>query len=146
MRTAGKLTVGAIVIGGATAYMAYLGAASSWEYYLTVDECVADAAAIAQDRMRVSGTVATDSLRIAADRRQASFILEGQKARLNVLRSGPLPDNLAEGIDVVVQGRLDASGRLRADKILTRCASKYESRVPAAPSRNAPPAVARKRP
>ncbi len=128
MTTGRKLAIGICVIVGVTAYMAYLGGSTGWQYYLTVDECVADAATIAEDRIRVSGTVAHQSLQIADDGKQASFSLQGRRHRLPVVCPGPLPDRLAEGIDVVVEGRLDASGCLRGEKIVTRCASKYESR------------------
>jgi cytochrome c-type biogenesis protein CcmE len=156
--TGRKLAIGGLVVGAVTAYLAYLGAATSWQYYVTVDECLADAAALAKDRIRVSGRVAAGTLEIRADRRRADFSLEGTRGVLRVVCSGPLPDNLAEGIDVVVEGRLtppgataeqasktsaDApqvlprrsrkdSGLLRGDKILTRCAGKYKSRAPAA--------------
>ncbi len=41
--------------------------------------------------------------------------------------SGRLPDNLAEGMEVVVEGRFEPSGVLSGDTVLTRCASKYEA-------------------
>ena len=36
-----------------------------------------------------------------------------------------MPDNLAEDIDVVVEGTLQAN-ELLGDKVITRCASKYQ--------------------
>lgn len=125
-----KLAIGGVVIAGVTLYMAYLGAAASWQYYLTADECLADTAGFLGKRLRVSGRVAADSLAIAEDRMRADFVLEGREGRLAVTCSGPLPDNLAEQIEVVVEGRLDETGRLQGDKVLTRCASKYESDKP----------------
>ena len=79
------------------------------------------------NRLRVSGKVAPQTLHVAEDRKQVAFSLEGTKKNLHVICSGQPPDNLAEQMDVVVEGRLDASGLLHADKILTRCASKYKS-------------------
>ena len=128
MLTGRKLALAGAIVVGVTAYMAYLGAASSWQYYLSVDECLADPARYALQRIRVSGKVAAGSLHVADDRRHASFALEGSRGRLSVICSGPAPDNLAERIDVVVEGRLDQSGAIRGDKVLTRCASKYRSR------------------
>jgi len=125
-----KLALGAGVVVGVTSYMAYVGASASWQYYLTADECVARAEQLADRRVRVSGGVAVGSLQVAADRSQASFALQGATARLRVVCSGPLPDNLAEKTEVVVEGRLEPSGVLRGDKLLTRCASKYEPRPP----------------
>jgi cytochrome c-type biogenesis protein CcmE len=126
MSTGGKLAVGAAVIVGVTGYMAYVGASASWKYYLTVDECLADTAKFAGQRLRVSGQVAAASLRVDSQRSKARFALAGTEGKLPVECSGPLPDNLAEEIEVVVEGRLDPSGRLQGDKLLTRCASKYE--------------------
>ncbi len=40
MTTGRKLTLGAVVIASVTAYLALAGANSSWQYYLTVDECI----------------------------------------------------------------------------------------------------------
>jgi cytochrome c-type biogenesis protein CcmE len=121
-------------------YMAYVGASSSWQYYMTADECLANAAGATGHRVRVSGTIAADSLRIAADRRQASFLLCGTEAKLPVTCTGPLPDDLAASMEVVVEGRLEAEPcLLRGERILTRCASKYESRrVPTADTDTSP--------
>ena len=52
---------------------------------------------------------------------------------------GPLPDNLAEEMEVVVEGSLEPSGCLRGDRVLTRCASKYASETNLAS--NAPGAI-----
>jgi len=130
MRPSVKLALGAGIVVGVTSYMAYVGASASWQYYVTADECVVRADQLADRAVRVSGLVAAGSLQVAADRSQASFDLQGVTNRLPVVCTGPLPDNLAEKIDVVAEGRLEAGGLLRADKLLTRCASKYESREP----------------
>jgi cytochrome c-type biogenesis protein CcmE len=135
MTTGRKLAIGAVVAAGVTAYMAYLGASTSWQYYLTVDECLADAPVRLGDRIRIRGKVARDSLRIAPSRTEASFALEGSQGNLQVTCSGPLPDNLAEGMDVVVEGRLETVKFFRAERVLTRCASKYRSQQAAVSSR-----------
>jgi cytochrome c-type biogenesis protein CcmE len=129
MTTRKKLLIAGVIVVAATGYMAYLGAASSWQYYVTVDECLTDTARFARQRIRVSGRIAADSLEIAENRREASFALEGTAGQLPVVYCGPLPDKLAERIDVVVEGRLDESGTIRCEKLLTRCASKYQSQA-----------------
>jgi cytochrome c-type biogenesis protein CcmE len=127
MSTGMKLAIGLVVLAGATAYMAYLGASSSWQYYVTAEECLANADAMVGSRLRVSGRVAPDSLRLSADRSRAEFRLAAAEGSLPVVCSGPLPDNLAENVDVVVEGQLEPDGLLRGHKVLTRCASKYEA-------------------
>ena len=40
MTTGRKLAAGTIIIAAVTTYLAMAGATSSWQYYLTVDECI----------------------------------------------------------------------------------------------------------
>jgi cytochrome c-type biogenesis protein CcmE len=127
MSTGTRLAIGGCVISAVTAYMAYLGASSSWQYYLSVDECAADALELLGRPLRVAGNVAPGSLQINANRASACFTLNGADRTLHVICAGPLPDNLTEGIDVVVEGRLESASNLRGEKVLTRCASKYRS-------------------
>jgi cytochrome c-type biogenesis protein CcmE len=130
MTTGRKLAVALMLVTGAIIYLAYLGAAESWQYYLTVDECLNDVSLHGGTCLRVSGKVASGSLQIAPDRRQADFTLQGAKGSLAVTFSGSIPDNLAENMDVVLEGRFENETQFCADKILTRCASKYQSKNP----------------
>ena len=139
MRTGLKLAIAGVMLAGVTTYVAFLGASSSWQFYLSVDECVADASALVGRPLRVSGRVAADSLHIAEDRRQASFRLKGTHEVLRVVCDASLPDNLAEDMEVVVEGRLEHADLLRGQKVLTRCASKYEPKEQPPP----PPPTAR---
>ena len=122
-----KLCLGGLVITMATTCLAYMGASSSWQFYMTVDEFMDQSPSYRDYRVRLSGKVGHDSLRISADQTSASFILEGAKSQLRVDCRGPLPDNLSEGHDVVVEGRTKSSGLFKGDKVLTRCASKYDA-------------------
>ena len=129
--TAGtRISIAAGVITAITGYMAYLGASSSWRYYLTVDECVADASRLLGCPLRVNGHIAAQSVEINADRSSATFVLQGSRHELRAVCVGPLPDNLAEDMDVVVEGSLEGTDLLRGEKVLTRCASKYQSQEP----------------
>lgn len=79
-----KLAIGAGVIVIATAYMGYVGASASWKYDVTTDERLSRADTLLNSRIRLSGPVIAGSLRIAADRRQASFGLQGAAGQLSV--------------------------------------------------------------
>lgn len=121
-----NLLVLALVLVGVSAWFAWQGAAGSWQYYLTVDEFIAQGESLHSVRVRLGGKVAEGTLEIGADRRRAAFDLVGMGHRLPVRYAGVLPDNLAEGRDVVVEGRREGDGPFQADRLLTRCASKYE--------------------
>jgi cytochrome c-type biogenesis protein CcmE len=127
MTTGMRLMIGSVIILSVTAYMVRLGASSSWQYYLTVDECLADASELFQAPVRVSGTIEAGSLRVDRQRGAAEFVLEGEQGRLSVKCGGELPDDLAEEKQVVVEGRLENSSELVGNRVLTRCASKYSS-------------------
>lgn len=120
-----KLSAGAFVVAASIGYLAFLGAADSWQYYLSVDETVADAANLKGKRIRVSGRVTPDSLKISEGRCQAEFDIAGARHKLHISCRCAMPDNLAEDIDVVVEGVLQDDGIL-GHKVITRCASKYE--------------------
>lgn len=122
-RTRLLLCVGVIV--PAIAYAAYLGASTSWQYYLQVDELLGQIDQFRGKRLRVSGRVVAGSLRTSPEVRQANFVLEGTEHDLPVFYRGPIPDNLAEGRDVVVEGTLASDGVFQCETLITRCASKY---------------------
>lgn len=130
MTTGRKLTIAGAVVAGVTVYMAYLGADASWQYSITADECLARALEVQGSRVRVSGKIADGTLRIAPDRTRVDFSLEATNGQLDVICTCPPPDGLADGRDVVVEGRLEGGTLLRGQKVLTRCASKYEAQRP----------------
>lgn len=134
MTTTVKLGIAGCIVAAVTAYMAYQGTATSWKYYLTVDECQAEVPALVHQRVRVNGKVAVGSLNISKHGQRATFQIQGKEHQLPVVCNGSLPDNLAEDMDVVVEGRLDESGVLQGEKVLTRCASKYASEAKTASS------------
>jgi len=130
MSTGKKLTLAGLVVAGVTAYMAYLGASSSWQYYMTVKECVDNARDVAGRRVRVSGSIAPGSLVISPDRQEARFSLTELGSTIPVVCKGPLPDDLSpvKTVEVVVEGRLEGPCTLHGDKLITRCASKYDAK------------------
>ncbi len=130
MKPKGGLVLFVVFLTAATLYMAFLGARSSWQYYLTAEECLEKRAELQGARVRVSGVVAPGTLQLGALQRSARFAFVTDAGTLKVEYSGGrLPDNLREGTQVVVEGRLEGGERLQADKLLTRCASKYESKA-----------------
>lgn len=126
MKTGLKLILGGVIAASATGYLAYSGAVESWQYYLTADECLAGGTEFVGQRLRVSGKIAADSLG-SRDDRTAEFALAGASGQILVTCPLPLPDNLTENKEVVVEGTLIEEGYVRAERVLTRCASKYQA-------------------
>ena len=86
MATGTRLAIGAGVVLLVTGYWAYIGASSSWQYYLTVDECVANLAHWQQQPVRVSGTIVSDTLLPTAscgsEQRNSALVAVGQVPEL----------------------------------------------------------------
>jgi len=56
--------------------------------------------------------------------------LTGQKATVNVLYSGQMPNTFEAGVDVVVIGEYASNGSLiTAEQLQTKCPSKYEGQA-----------------
>jgi cytochrome c-type biogenesis protein CcmE len=120
-----KLLLCGIVITTSLGYAVYLGASSSWQYYLQVDECLDQVDQFRGKRLRLSGRVAAGSLKASPEYREATFVLEGNEHKLPVRYRGSIPNNLAENRDVVVEGVLAGDGHFQCETLITRCASKY---------------------
>jgi len=125
MNSGVKLLTGALLVAAAIGYLAFLGAASSWQYYLSVDEAVLDTERLLGKQIRVSGWVGVGSLAIVDDRRHAMFVLHGESHKLDATCHCAMSDNFAENIEVVVEGTLQNDG-IHGHKVITRCASKYK--------------------
>lgn len=127
-RTA-KPLIGFLVVAAAVAYLMMLGMRGSSAYYLTVGELLDKAGGSglsAEQRIRVSGDIVGDSVRWDAGRVLLSFSLAENGRTLAVEYNGIKPDNFADATQAVVEGYY-RSGVVRADKLMLKCPSKYES-------------------
>ena len=57
----------------------------------------------------------------------AKFNLAGESTTLPVVYHGGIPDLFKADSEVIVEGRMDATGLFQADVLMTKCASKYQS-------------------
>ena len=120
-----KMTVASLVLVLGLAYLVVAGVKSGWVYYLPVDSYLSDVKHQDQ-RVRLHGRVAADS--VVTDRAMltASFELRGETRQMPIRYSGIVPDEFKPGSEVVVEGKRDAAGMFQADVLMTKCASKYE--------------------
>lgn len=121
-----KLGVAGLVLAAAVGYLAYAGITRGQSYYLEVDSFLADAE-YHKARVKVHGKVAREALVADPAASKADFVLLGKTGQLKVAFRGTIPDTFEAGREVVVDGRLDGQGVFQADKLMTKCASKYAS-------------------
>lgn len=124
-----KIAIGIVVIGGGIGYFMWQAIQSSSSYYYSVDEFMAGSETVRDSSLRMAGTVKGGSVQRDIEQMLLTFTLEGEKFELPVRYSKTVPDNFTEGIEVVVHGRLDPSGNFQAEKLMTRCESKYKAKL-----------------
>jgi len=128
-RTIVKIVVGVVLIGGSMSYFIYQAMRSSWAYYYSVDDLAAHEPAARNHSLRLAGRVKKGSVRNDLEKMRLTFDLTGSQAVLPVIYEGVVPDNFAEDIEVVVEGHLGTNGEFKAERLLTRCESKYRAKV-----------------
>jgi cytochrome c-type biogenesis protein CcmE len=128
-KTIVKTLIGVVVIGGGIGYFMYQAMQSSWSYYYSVDEFSAHSWAVKNNSLRIAGRVKQGSVVRDLQKMKLTFTLAGSKSEVPVWYEGSIPDNFAEDIEVVVEGRLDISGVFQADRLMTKCESKYKAKV-----------------
>jgi cytochrome c-type biogenesis protein CcmE len=136
-----KALVAIVVVGGASGYLLFQAFRSSLAYYYSVDEFVARQseqtpgnggsqphAKNANHLIRLAGRVKEGSIAKDPNSMQLDFELAGREHMVPVRFHGVVPQNFQQGREVVVEGRL-FEGVFAAEKILTRCESKYKVKL-----------------
>lgn len=126
----GKLVAGVCAIAACVGYLGYAGARGGWLYYVDVDTCLRERAG---ERVRVHGVVREGSVEMDRVGLWARFELSGNSAVMPVRYEGAIPDMFDGGREVIVEGSCGSDGVFEADVLLTKCASKYQSRVEQVP-------------
>jgi cytochrome c-type biogenesis protein CcmE len=124
-----KLLISVAVVTVALGGLLWASTRDGTEYYKYVDEVMADAARFQGKRLRVHGDVPAGSL--SSDKSlHYRFKIASRQPRpaaiLNAEFQGIPPDTFKDGAEVIVSGVLSPGNRLLADKIETKCPSKYE--------------------
>ena len=128
-KTVVKALIGVLVIGGGVGYFMYQAMQSSWAYCYSVDDFSAKSSAVKNHSIRIAGRVKQGSVARDLQKMNLTFTLAGSENELTVHYGGSVPDNFAEGREVVIEGRLDTTGIFQADRLMTRCESKYKVKV-----------------
>jgi cytochrome c-type biogenesis protein CcmE len=128
-KTVVKVAIGILVIGGGIGYFMYQAMQSSWAYYYSVDDFATAGTAGQGQSFRLAGRVKAGSVERDLQNMTLRFTLAGAQAQLPVQYKGVTPDNFTEDREVVVEGRLAATGVFQADTLMTRCESKYQAKV-----------------
>lgn len=125
-----KLILALSVILGAFGYLMVSSFNNAKTYYMTINEVTAsaDKGKLGEQNLKVSGKLVGQSVKWDPSKVELKFeiISEDQKETMPVLYKGVKPDNFNDGIDVIVDGKYTVEQVFLADKVMTKCPSKYE--------------------
>jgi cytochrome c-type biogenesis protein CcmE len=151
----GKFLIGGLLILGAVIYLIVSSAASSAQFFMTVEELKAKSADLVDRNITVSGAVIGDTIVFSDDGQTITFevaqvsadndeiaasgglavvlhqaVTNTNSARMKVTYIGPKPDLLRNEAQAIMTGHLGSDGVFYADELLLKCPTKYEQSVP----------------
>jgi cytochrome c-type biogenesis protein CcmE len=144
-----KFLVGGLLIVAAVVYLIVSGTMSGAQYFLTIDQIVADSSYVGKS-VRISGAVVGESIQydsrnlildftianIPADTTDLALTLHNAvndplASRLQIhLENQVKPDLLQHEAQAILTGTLSEDGTFYATEVLLKCPSRYEESVP----------------
>lgn len=119
-----------VIIGGLVLVIAFSGLIyallESSDYYVTVSEFMEDHAQDYGESIRVRGTVVEGSIFKDSAEGEVQFTIAHEQQSLPVVYLGDVPHDLTDGKELTVRGEYTSEGVFHADKLIMKCASKYE--------------------
>ena len=100
------------------------------QYYLTPSELATKSVSnprISNTGVKVGARVVNGTIKRDPSGRSVTFRMTDGAQEYAVAYKGIIPDTFTDGVDVVVEGRLDPTGTFQATVLLAKCASRYEN-------------------
>ncbi|MCM3587956.1 cytochrome c maturation protein CcmE [Mesobacillus maritimus] len=119
--TALSLMAAAIII------MTFASMPSAGSKELTISDVMANAEKYDGDYIMTEGLLNKETVQWNADKIELQFeIYDENETKLPVVYKGVQPDNFTEDVIVIVEGFISKNGVFEAEKVMTKCPSKYE--------------------
>ena len=151
-----KFIVGGVLILAAVIYLIVSSSQANAQYFLTVDELMANQSENMGRDLRISGAVIGDTIQYDPNTLKLTFtvahvpgdnkeievqgglaavlkaaVADPNRTRLNVVVEGqPMPDLLRDEAQAIMTGRMGEDGAFHATELLLKCPTKYEEAVP----------------
>ncbi len=127
-----QLIIGGFLVAVGIIYLIYAAIQGSTVYYLTVEEFLEQQETLAEEGIRIAGTVAEGSIQRPNTSSEITFAIQGisENTLLPVRYKGVVPDIFRDGASVVLEGKYDRENNIfHALTLMTSCPSKYESKL-----------------
>jgi cytochrome c-type biogenesis protein CcmE len=125
-----KFLVGGVLVLGTAGYLMASSIDETAQYYLTPSELatkVANNPRFVNTGVKIGARVVDGTIVRDPSGRSLTFKMTDGAKIYDVTYRGIAPDTFTDGVDVVVEGRLDANGTFQATTLLAKCASRYEN-------------------
>ncbi len=130
MKARTKFLFGGLLVLGTAGYLMASSIEDTATYYLTPTELAGKVASNPRFRntgVKVGARVVSGTIVRDPSGRSLTFRMTDGAQTYAVLYRGVAPDTFTDGVDVVVEGRLDRDGTFQATTLLAKCASRYEN-------------------
>jgi cytochrome c-type biogenesis protein CcmE len=129
MKARTKFLIGGALVLGSSGYLMASSIKATGTYYLTPTELATRISAdpsFYETGVKVGARVVPGSIVRAPGGKSMTFEVTDGARNYPVTYRGLPPDTFTDGVDVVLEGRLDRDGTFRATTVLAKCASRYE--------------------
>ena len=130
MKPRTKFLLGGALVLGTAGYLMASSIKDTAVYYLTPGELSAKTVSdptFFDTGVKVGARVVPGSIKREPGGKSVAFAISDGAKTYNVIYRGITPDTFTDGVDVVVEGRLDRAGTFHATTLLAKCASRYEN-------------------
>ena len=134
MKPRTKFLLGGALVLVTSGYLMTSSIKSTGTYYLTPSELNAKVEkdpSFRQVGVKVGARVVRGTIERDPSGRQFRFLMtdttSGSRDTIPVVYRGLAPDTFTDGVDVVVDGRLESNGTFQATTLVAKCASRYEA-------------------
>ncbi len=140
MKARSKFLLGGLLVIGSSGFLMASSVKETAQFFLTTSELAGKINADPSFKkvgVKVGATVVNGTIVRAEDGRSVRFAMTDSTTTYQVHYKGVIPDTFTEGVDVVVEGRLNEDGTFEATTLLAKCASRYENepdKYPQSPS------------
>lgn len=122
-----KIVSGLILASVALMIMLFTSMPSAGSKEITITDLVTNTSDFKDEYIMTQGLLNKDSIQWNADRIELEFeIYDENDSTLPVFHKGIKPDNFSDDVIVIVEGFMNDQGVFEAERVTTKCPSKYE--------------------
>lgn len=122
-----KIVTSLVLIAVAIMIMMFSSMPSASSKEITITELVNNGEKFKDDYIMTQGLLNKDSIQWDADKIELQFeIYDENDVSLSVFHQGIKPDNFSDDVIVLVEGFINEKGVFEAEKVQTKCPTKYE--------------------